>query len=451
MAQVHGLRKFQFSVVCQRCPNGTSENWPQFTVNKMLSTPGDEEGKISLSVPGNSEFVFGIQSWFKNDLSLGVPYTLLSEPEINNVPLYSLEVNVSVANSVNQYNPEKYKRLIVQHISESLPALNENEWWHVVATPCEGAVFFQETNTPGSIVITEAQRFIKVSNNSLLPENKWLELDGVLYTRENENDFSWKSQDKYELSWSLYVTSRLLPIAAFEQYILTKRQIERMKEYKFFCAVNATSEAFDTVRHLSFPFQWPVLQSSKGDLFWACPPGDEEKQILNIQRVLERANIQVKAINSQGREKILDRIEMPTNASFFASGLGDLVFPVPINERIVQVSMTKNLPFESSLEVLVELLLFKLNFEVENGFDPIKGKLQKRLASEELRGQLFDLLSFRGQKMLDLSFVNGELNIFLRSRLMTLEVLNDSALKLQGEIQKIVDDIEVLLKDKFGK
>ena len=452
MAQVHGLRKFQFSVVCQRCPHGTSENWPQFTMNKMLAIPVEEEGKIILSVPGNSDFAFGVQSWFKNDLSLGIPYTLLSEPEINNVPLYSLEVNVSVASSVNQYKPEEYKRLIVQHVSDFLPALNENEWWHVVATPCEGAVFFQETNSPSSIVLTKTERFIKVPDVPLLSEDKWLEIDNGQYLREEKDGFSWRTLSENEnLSLNLYVTSRLLPIAAFQQYLLTKRQIERMRDYKFFCVINPTEETFDTVRHLAFPFLWPVMQSSKGDLFWACPSAEVEKQTIQIQKVLERTGISVRSIKSEGREKILDRVEMPTNTTFYASGANDLVFPVSINERIIQASISKVLSFDDSLEVLAELLMFKLNFEAECGFDPFKGKLHRKIASEEIRGQLLDLLTFRGRKMLDLSFREGKLSIFLRSKLTTQEILNDSAARIRDEIQKIAEDIEDTLKVKFGK
>jgi hypothetical protein len=64
----------------------------------------------------------------------------------------------------------------------------------------------------------------------------------------------------------------------------------------------------------------------------------------------------------------------------------------------------------------VELLKFKAQYETHHGFDFMKGKKTTTMASEEIRGFLYDMMSVRGDRMLDIGFHNDKMSINLRLR-----------------------------------
>lgn len=82
----------------------------------------------------------------------------------------------------------------------------------------------------------------------------------------------------------------------------------------------------------------------------------------------------------------------------------------------------------------------------------IKGKTEGTMASEEIRGFLFDLLSIRGDRMLDVAFLDGKMSVNLRIRETSLQSTNTVLPKYLKEMDAIIKDIlNLLQKCEKGK
>ena len=440
MAQAHGLRQFSFYVVAQKCPTWDSGKWSDNVISSLLAATGGSADATEVHLEVTKDFSLRASTWFRSDINLGIPYLSSLDPDaIGNIPLRAMKVDLQVSDKVQQYSPASYITTALKYVAEHLPVIQASEWWHIVATPAESIVYFQETNLPTTLAISAPQRFVKANGVATLSEDEWLRIDSDQFEKSDDDGLEWRHKDS-DANVSLVVDVKPNPISAYEQFIVARSQLKRIEKHKFRCISQATTDVVDRVRHLSGGFNWPVLLASNGDLFWAFPPEDEENQKKAIEDILGRQGVLVQRISEKGRQKILERIETsPAATSLMTSRESELVFPINLDQRIIQVILKTDSPRPSSTDVWLKVLQFKWSYEHEHGYDAFHGKKQKELASEEIRGQLFDPYSHRGPKMLDVGFGDGKLTIYLRLRLSGFQTLLQSA-------QQAVEDAQQLAK-----
>lgn len=85
-----------------------------------------------------------------------------------------------------------------------------------------------------------------------------------------------------------------------------------------------------------------------------------------------------------------------------------------MDKRIFKLSKSIKIAKPKNYQTWVELVKLKVDYELKYGFDFIEGKEQAIMAPEEMQRFLFDLLSIRGKRMLDLVFSNRSLTAYLR-------------------------------------
>jgi hypothetical protein len=86
--------------------------------------------------------------------------------------------------------------------------------------------------------------------------------------------------------------------------------------------------------------------------------------------------------------------------------------------------------------------------EVNWGFDAFMGNDSLTLGSEELQGRLFDYLSIRGDRMLDIGFTDdGEIAVVLRRRVTVPERASRIASEMQPEMNQILSELAGLCRE----
>jgi len=69
----------------------------------------------------------------------------------------------------------------------------------------------------------------------------------------------------------------------------------------------------------------------------------------------------------------------------------------------------------------IQLMEYKYQYEHTYGFDNMHGKETETINSRELQGILFDLFTFRGERMLDIGFDGQQIIAYLRFKDARLE------------------------------
>ena len=460
MSQAHGLRHFSFDLVIQHLPAGDTNSIKCVDIVKAI------EGKTCISKLGdglsyvvklNEAVSFTLSDWFHSDLDLGVPYVgLETEHHLVNIPLWAAKIQLKVASEIGQYNPAVYRDLVVGYIGdESLPKLPGGEWGYLVATTPQAFVFFQDIVEPKVISVSQAQSYVRVADRPIAIEKDWVFPQGDDYQRlseDGEDELQWRHVPS-GTNVTLMLKQCPHPVAAYEQHIRQLQLVRKLSDYEFRVVSHASHEIIERVRR-TVDLKWIVMLSNDNDLFWAFPPTENRIRVKEVKNTLQRQGISVLRVADEDREKILRSIEVyPANPGWsFTSSESDLVTPIWLNRRIFWLSKEVKMATPRLIETWLELLKFKAHYEVRHGFDFIKGKTEGTMASEEIRGFLFDLLSIRGDRMLDVTFLDGKMSVNLRIRETSLQSTNTVLPKYLKEMDAIIKDIlNLLQKCEKGK
>ena len=431
MGQTHGLRQFSFHLIVQNLPSGDVQRIKCEEIfvslkNKVPITQIDKSNSYEIIL--NEELSFIIGDSFHSDLDIGLNY-IPTEKEhgLVNIPLWSIAIQVKVANTVGQYSSSTYRDMVVKFLgSNALPILTKNDWRHFIATTPKAFIFLQDMVLPKIISVSEAESYLRVEDFPVTLEREWVflkEKDGYQRLSDGENaDLEWLHVDS-EIKVALLLEQRIHPIRAYEYRIHQIQLLKKISNYNFRAVSNADQEVVDRIRRTVDP-KWIVLLSSNNDLFWAFPPTEKAENILKCDKILQRQGIVVKIVADEDRSELLKMIDIdsPLSSWGFSGNENDLTIPIWLNKRIYWLS--KEVKIEKSpqsLDTWIELFKFKASYENQHGFNFMQGKEESTVASEEIQGFLFDLTSIRGRRMLDFVISNNKVFVNLRIREVTVE------------------------------
>jgi hypothetical protein len=458
MGQAHGLRHFFFDLIIQKMPSGVSNPLKCVDIAKNLATKystTELEEKLLYEVKLSSEVSFKISDWFRSDLDLGLPYAPPErEHPLVNIPLPAIRIQVIVAGEVGQYKPAKYRDSVVETIgNEALPELPDTEWWHFVATTPQAFVFLHDIVEPKLVPVSTAQSFVRVGVNPAEVEKNWVFPQGEEYKRTSkveEDDLSWQHIPS-GTDIILLLEQRIHPVAAYEHYMLQLQQARSLPKYELFVTPKASESIIDKVRHLVGP-RAIIMTSNTYDLLWALPPTIEAKKVEEIEETLKRQGILVYHIAPKNKEKYLNMIEVPPQSVTWIINNAEskISTPIRLNSRLFWFDREVRIEKLKQEKTWLELLKFKAQYETHHGFDFMKGKKMTAMASEEIRGFLYDMMSVRGDRMLDIGFHNGKMSINLRFREKSFKSTRSVLPIYIREFNDIANEILDLLKTVEG-
>lgn len=452
MGQTHGLRSFSFELVIQRMPDGKVDAIRCAAVVSALGGAVEKSAGGAHDVKLGDDIRFTIEDWFANDLNLGVNFVgPPTEHRLVNIPLAALKVHVTIADSVGQYDPGRYRDQVVEFIgSRGLPNLAEGKWWQMIATPAQALLFVQDIVQPKVITIADAATFVRVANGSVSVEKEWLSLSNAGYTRVTEDggdELHWKHLAS-DTVIKIYVSQRPHPVAAYEHSLRQLALTKQIANYEFRAIAQVAPNDFDRVRHLISDPTCILMSSDRGELFWAFRPGTEPEKIAEIDAKLTQQGFTVLLVANEDRAKLVDLIDItpPDTEWFLNDSERDLVVPVALDKRMFWLTREIELARPEKIDTWMELVTFKAQYEVQHGYDFMRGKTQAHLSGSEIQPLLFDVLTMRGGRMLDFVFAKGKLNSNLRIREESVDATEALIPGYIAELQRLTNEILTIVR-----
>jgi len=424
MAQAHALRRFFMDVVITRMPDGGACPLGASEVAKELAkthkvVEGAERRSFDVSV--DESLTLNLSDWFRGSGDLGMLFLPPSEGySLPNVPLRTLRVQALLSENVGAFDVARYRDRIATLIGTVLPDPGKGAWWHLLATGPQAFVFLQDAGKAVLVPVEGPEAFVRVGNRPAARERTWVVRPGLGFSRagdpDDPDDEAWR-HDATGMTLRVLVEQRVDPLSAYELHLRQAKIVDELRTHTIRAVENADAAVLDAVRRLSDP-RWYVLRSSSGDLFWAYPPDAEEASIAKLERVLLRRGIEVSAVREEERERILEGIDTAPSefGGIIVTGENALTTPVSLDQRTFWFSREYDLQAKVSEDQMLEILKLKAAYEVAHGHDFLSGKKEGTFASEEFRRLLFDPLTFRGRRMIDVGFNKGKVHINLRVR-----------------------------------
>ena len=422
MAQSHGLRSFFFDLVLRRMPDGAPAGLDagsfcaEFARDHAVTR--DEES-ASFDVRLDADLAVNISDWLRGSADLGLPFLDFSEGAIHcNLPLPAIRVHAYLPESIAIYDPAAYRDRITELFSGALPATEEGRWWHVMATPPQAFVFAPDIGKAILVTVAEPMAYVRVGNTPSIVEQSWTMNPGPAFapSRNLDDEDAWR-HDTTGAVLRVVVEQIIHPAALYEQSFRQKQVAAKAQNYTFRAIEHASSQTVEMVRRLSHP-EWFVFQSNTGSLLWAYPPNFEQRSVQLAEDALERHGVKVLGVREKDKKKLLRIIDQspPDATEMLISDARNLTTPIDLRRRTFWLSKEAELQHGVSPGVMLNILKFKASYEAQYGFDLLHGRRQGTFAVEELRRLLFDPLSLRGQRMLDVGFRGDRLFMNLRFR-----------------------------------
>lgn len=447
MSQAHGLRQFTFHIMIESLPDGETthlseeeviEKLSQKVVNNII-----QEDRI---IVVDTTLSFRIQGSFRSDTGLDVPYV---GPErydgMINVPLRALEITAIVSNSVGQYQTSEYRDKIVQIITDNLlPDLGPDKWWHIIATRPRAFVFFQDIVQAKVVSISDPETYVRVGNCKTTKELEWIcpVLDDFSrVTEDDERELRWiHTPSKTQVM--ILVSQKPHPVKAYEHQVFQQMHLRNIAEYSFFAVTDADPEALEKIRRL-LSHRCVLLKSDRNDLFIGLPKEHAKAEIGRVIEMLRRMGIEILRVKEEDKNRILEGLQDTLREPGWelCSNQDSLVTPIWLNERIIWLWREHHALMPNELDRWVELVRFKAEYEARHGYDFMHDQEKITMASEEIRGFLYDVLSVRGKRMLDIRFNDEVIHVSLRGRERTLRSTSSVLPEYIAELDALVSQI----------
>ena len=421
MAQSHGLRSFFTDIVILQMPGGEDSGTKLSEI-----APGIKGAAPAGSGEKDEEFLVDIGELLKARLSpsfatpidLRIPF---SDPKSGslppNVPFNAVRAHASVSSDA-VYDPEQYRNRIAAMIGDALPDAGKDGWWYIAAGPPQAFIFLQDVAKPVLVALGGSETFVRVGAASTMREQEWALTPGSDFVavgdKENHDELIWK-HEKAGATLQMLVAQGL-PMWQVANLFLRQSQLkERLKGLVLRAIENASAQTVALVRNLC-RMDWPVLQSGRGDLFWAYPH-EEEAEAAEMKATLERQGVTVLSVDDEDKARIINDVQASPSEEpgLIATSRGDLLTPIQLQERIFWLTSSMKLtPVDPAK--LVDLVHMKVHYEQRHGFDLLGGKESRQFAGEEIHRILSDGLSLRGARMLDIAPDEEGLMVSLRIR-----------------------------------
>lgn len=422
-AQVHGLRSVSLSLVISEMPGrAVLESEPEAVLAKFKAL--------------GSSLTLTVDSWFTSLHSVpGVAGTLPL-----NSPIPALRIQVA-DNGAGLFDVESAVRKAAAAALSSVAGADS--WFHLFVSPPSAAFFVHDLGKPIMCEIGEGWSFVKIGDQ-IEDEFRWSFDPGPEFTPDEDGYLSW-THETTDAHWDVVVSQ---PVGPHEAYAIVLRQqqvIQAASEYRFW-RLESSQRNLDSLRAVS-DMESMLLTDGDQHLLLGLEMPKGETIAARLEEYCTRNEVPFMVLNEEERANVLSRIEeLPQSASKFVSQSSDLESPIDLTERVVSLRAATSL--EGKRPILREMLLYKLNYEGKWGFDAFKGNDSLTLGSEELRGRLFDYLSIRGNRMLDIGFTDeGKMAVALRRRVTVPERASRIACEMQTEMNQILSELASLCRE----
>lgn len=422
-AQVHGLRSVSLNLVISEMPGRVVRESEPEAVLKAFQALG-------------SSFTLTVDSWFSS--LHNVPGVAGKLPL--NSPIPSLRSQLT-DNGTGLFDVESAVRNAAAAAFSSVG--DASGWLHLFIAPQSAAFFVHDLGRPIMCEVGEARSLVKVGDE-IEDEFRWSFDPGPGFTRDEDDYLSW-THNATAASWDVVVTQ---PIGPHEAYAIALRQqqmIQAASEYRFW-KLESSQRNLELLRAVS-DIESMILTEGDQHLLLALQMPRGEAVAARLEEYCTRNEVPFSVLDEETRAKVLSRIEELPHSNFkFVSQSRELESPIDLTERVVSFRVATNL--EGKRPLLREILLYKMNYEVKWGFDAFMGNDSLTLGSEELQGRLFDYLSIRGDRMLDVGFADdGQMVVVLRRRVTVPERASRIASEMEVEMNQILSELAGLLRE----
>ncbi len=448
MAQAHALRRFFFDVVITRMPSGEPcELYAQdlATALEQTYTVAVAENR-SFDVTVDASVMFNLSDWFRGSGDLGIAFVPpTGDCWHPNMPLRTLRIQALISDAVDAYDVAKCRDRITDIVVASLSGTGEDEWWHAVSTAPQAFVFLQDVAKARLVDIEAPETFVRVGVEPAMRERTWAFRPGSDFAKVvspgDPDDVAWTHAETGS-TLRILVDEDIHPALAFDLQLRQDRIIGELRTHAFRAVENADAAIIETVRRLVDP-RWFVLTSSRGELFWGYPPDADETATKRLEGVLLRRGIEVLAVKDSDRDTLLESVNS-SPAEFggmIVTGEHASSTPIKLEHRTFLFSRDFELAGRPSVEHLVELAKFKMTYEVKHGYNALGEKSEHTITGEEIKRLLFDPMSLRGRRMIDIGISNRSLSIHLRIREGSISIAESLVAGYASEFADACEDI----------
>jgi hypothetical protein len=236
-------------------------------------------------------------------------------------------------------------------------------------------------------------------------------------------------------------------VAAYEHRVRQSRLLKQIADYEFRAVDRYSPEEFDRIRRLIVDPRWVIMSADDGHLFWAFPKTIDSQTVQKIDAALQQEGINVLRVKNEDRTRIVDWIETTPPEDIWQMNPSESQMSVPVSlaQRLLWLSRDVTSSAPQTAETAMALVKFKTEYEVQHGYDFMQGRTSTRISGAEIRPLLFDILSVRGDRMLDIGFVKGLLNVNLRVREQSLSATSSVVPHYIVELDQIVEQLLAIM------
>jgi hypothetical protein len=449
MAQAHALRRFFFDAVITGMPSGEPCTLSAQELARALERTYDvaPAQNASFDVTIDATLTLNLSDWFRAFGDLGVRFLRPDDGTWHPAfPLRTVRIQALLSENVGAYDITEYRTRIARTIATALSDTAQPEWWHMLVTAPQAFVFLQDVAKAALVDIDGPDAFVRLGAEPLSLEREWAFRPGSDFARLPSSD------DPDDVAWihsttgstlRLLVDEAIHPMVAYDLQLRQAAILQQLRTHSFRAVENADATVIETVRRLTDP-RWFVLQSSHRELFWTYPPDADAEIVARLEGVLQRRGVEVLIVRDEDRDTLLKAVESSppeSGGAMLVTGEHASCTPVALHRRTFWFSRDSELASRPSLEQLLNLVKFKLTHESKHGFDAFGGKREETLAGEEIRRLLFDPISFRGRRMIDVGFSNRKLSIHLRVRDRVIASAAQLATDYAAEFAAVCDEV----------
>lgn len=415
LGQLHGLRSFKFDLTIQKLPYAKDEH------DSLIDTLMESIKKKKWATEIQPDFAYtttlknlctlNIKRWFQFSGQLDINFMLPNDDVgfIHN-PLYALTLEAIVSNNQKVFSAARIREAIIKFIGKELLSGTENGvWWHLTSSQIKSNVYLHDIKEPRELLLETAYTFVKYKDHEVSGELEYCMLDPKKYELLSDPDdaTSW-NQTGTQIKVQQLFEQKFNPV---EDYNHQVRQFYKAKEwlqYEFKAVEGLDGLLMMRARQL-LPMDWIALDKDGGDFIWGYPKTTPGDTVSLIDKKIAALGLRVLKVKQDVVEKMIDSVKIDIKPRFFVHGdFKNISFPIALEQRVFYLSKHIDLDHELDVNVLGKLLVYKFNYESKFGFVSTAGKEQVMLKEYELKGLLFNLMTFRGKRMIDIGIGNGQ-------------------------------------------
>lgn len=458
LGQVTGLRSFKFDLTIQKLPYEGDVDDSGITglmsIIKTKKWANELQADMAYAVDFKNKFTANIKRWFQFSGNLDINFVLPNDDvDFLHKPLYALTIEVIVSDKQEVYSYSHLRNEVISFISaEVLNDLGKDAWWHVTCGQIKSNVFLHDINEPREIIIESAFTFVKYQNNQVESEIQYCTLNSKnfkLNTSDGDTDTIWTHRESGIQIIELF-EQKINPIADFQHQVQNYHKHDELKQYIFHAVSNIDSMMMMRVRQ-QLPMEWIAMEKNKTDFLWGFPNDTTEGVIKNTHKKIEAIGLKVLKVKDEDVSEMIDALKVYITPRFHIhSDFKNLSFPISLEQRIFWLSHEVEFELPFDFDHYTALLVHKYKFENEHGFNNMGDKEQVQYKEHEIKGLLFNIMTFRSTRMMDIGFTSEKtmsLNIrFSEHRIDSANSLAEYYVKefkkIQKEIVKLIMNIK---------